>query len=106
MAAQRQHIRGRQRGMAAQIVLDLGCEPPEVEITSGALDDKSGLRVSVLSRDLSHDLIGRKRRENTHAGRISREQRIREYVYMVIGNRHAALTYCSAAETLAALAAQ
>jgi len=82
--------------MAAQIVFDLGCEPPEVEITSGALDDKSGLRVSVLSRDISHHLIGRKRRENTHAGGISREQRIREYVYMVIRNRHAALTYCSA----------
>ncbi len=67
-----QHVRARERGVPAQVDLDLGCEPPQPERTVGARLEERGLRVAHLGGDRLHPrrvgCVARFERHDTAAG--------------------------------------
>jgi hypothetical protein len=70
--------------MSTEIVLEFGREPAQVKIAISALNNKSGLRVSVLCCNLLHDLVCGKVGQNTDPCWIASEQGSSKSINMVI----------------------
>ena len=74
--------------MPAQIVLDCGSKPAQIEIAIGARNNEGGLAVPVLSRNVLHEAVREKSGKDANARRITCKKLVREYVNVVIGNRY------------------
>jgi hypothetical protein len=79
--------------MAAQVILDLRCEPAQIEIAIGTRNNKSGLAVPVLSRDFLHDVISGKSGKDADSRRIAAKELICECINVVIRNCHGVVPY-------------
>ena len=77
-----QHVRGRERRVAAQGDLDRRREPAQVELAVGRGDDERGLREVHLRRDRLHPRVGRRDAgvEQAHRGGVAAERRVGERV--------------------------
>jgi hypothetical protein len=88
---EREDIGGCQSRVAAQVVLDYGSKPAQVEITISARNNKSGLAVPVLGRNFLHDASREKSGKNADARRVPCEELTREHINVVIRNCHVVL---------------
>jgi hypothetical protein len=77
--------------MPAQVVLDFGCKPAQVEITVSARNNKSGVAVPVLNRNFLHEAIREKSGKDADPRWVTCKEFARECINVVIRNCHEVL---------------